>query len=121
MVELGHLKAQVNGPQGLALAIPSRTLYAATETGVFQYTIGWPVLPRFADYFDASDGPRLLGMVISLETEVDGFVSQYFEKGRLEEQSLASRRTAWQFMYGLLVDELHASLAPLPIGGEVSP
>jgi hypothetical protein len=119
-VELGHLEAQVNGPQGLALAIPSRTLYAATEAGVFQYTIGWPVLPRFADYYDASDGPRLLGTAISLGTEVDGYVSQYFEKGRLEDHSGESSDPAWQFMYGLLVDELHASLAPLPIGGDVS-
>jgi len=70
-VELGHLEAQVNGPQGLALAISSRTLYAATEAGVFQYTIGWPVLPRFAGYYDASDGPRLLGTAISLGTEVN--------------------------------------------------
>jgi hypothetical protein len=118
--EIDQLAAQVHGPQGLALAIPSHTLYAATDAGVYQTGISWPVLPRFAAYYDASDGLRLLGTPISLETNVAGYVSQYFEKGRLEDHSGDSPDPAWQFMYGLLVDELHSSLATLPIGGEVS-
>src|SRR5581483_3372799 len=85
--ELGHLGVRVNGPHGLALAIPSRTLYAATDAGVFQATIAWPVLPRFAEYYEAHDGYRLLGTAISLQTEVDGRASQYFEKGRLEDHT----------------------------------
>jgi hypothetical protein len=119
-VEIDHLDAQVHGPQGLALAIPSHTLYAATDAGVYQTAISWPVLSRFAAYYDAVDGLRLLGTAISLETSVDGYVSQYFEKGRLEDHTGESPDPAWQFMYGLLVDELHGSRAPLPIGGEIS-
>jgi hypothetical protein len=119
-VEIDHLDAQVHGPQGLALAIPSHTLYAATDAGVYQSAIRWPVLPRFTAYYDTCDGLRLLGTAISLETNVDGSASQYFEKGRLEDHTGESSDPAWQFMYGLLVDELHGSLAPLPIGGEIS-
>lgn len=35
--ELGHLAAQVVGPQGLALAASTQTVYAATGSGVYQY------------------------------------------------------------------------------------
>lgn len=118
--ELGHLAAPVNGPHGLALAIPSRTVYAATDTGVYQLTIAWPVLPSFQAYYAAHDGPRLLGTGISLQTTVTGHASQYFEKGRLEDHRGESPDPNWQLAYGLLVDELHGGLAPLPVGGDLS-
>ncbi len=118
--ELGHLGVRVNGPHGLALAIPSRTLFAATDAGVFQATIAWPVLSRFAEYYDAHDGYRLLGTAISLQIETGGHASQYFEKGRLEDHSGESPDPNWQLMYGLLVDELHGRLASLPVGGDRS-
>ncbi|HLH24982.1 MAG TPA: hypothetical protein VK066_20870 [Chloroflexota bacterium] len=119
-VELGDLAPRVNGPQGLGVVYPTRVAYAATEDGVYQYTIAWPALPAFAAYYDAYDGYRLLGTGISLEVDVDGRAAQYFEKGRLEDHAGESSDPNWQLLYGLLVDELHASLAPLPVGGDVS-
>jgi hypothetical protein len=119
--ELGHLQHAVVGPQGLALAVPSHTLYAATSAGIYQATITWPVLPRFADYYDAHDGYRVLGSAISLESRAGGYGSQYFEKGRLEDHTGESPDPNWQLMYGLLVDDLKAAGAPLPVGGDVSP
>ncbi|HEV2126120.1 MAG TPA: sialidase family protein [Chloroflexota bacterium] len=118
--ELGRLDRWVAGPHGLALSIPARTVYAATDAGVFQNTIAWPVLPRFQRYYDAYDGYRVMGTAISLESVVNGYYSQYFEKARLEDHSGESADPNWQLMYGLLVDELHNSLANLPVGGDVS-
>ncbi|MBI3972754.1 MAG: hypothetical protein HY332_15875 [Chloroflexi bacterium] len=119
-VELGDLDKWVMGSDRLALAIPSRTLFAATESGVYQNTIAWPVLPRFQWYYDAYDGYRLMGTAISLETVVNGSTSQYFEKARLEDHSGESSDPNWQLMYGLLVDELHNAKASLPVGGDES-
>jgi photosystem II stability/assembly factor-like uncharacterized protein len=119
-VEMGHLAPRVNGPQGLAVAYPTRLAYAATNDGVYQFTIAWPALPLFAPYYDAYDGYRLLGTGISLQVDVDGRAAQYFEKGRLENHAGESPDPNWQLMYGLLVDELHASLALLPVGGDIS-
>ena len=121
--EVGYLEPlaePVSGPQGLALALASRTLYAATGAGVYRCTIAWPVLPAFQPYYDAHDGYRLLGTAISLQAQAGGRSSQYFEKGRLEDHSGESPDPNWQLMYGLLVDELHASQAMLPVGGDVS-
>jgi hypothetical protein len=119
-VEMGHLGPRVNGPQGLAVAYPTRWAYAATDDGVYQYTIAWPPLDTFGPYYDAYDGYRLLGTGISLGLPVEGRTAQYFEKGRLEDHTGESPDPNWQLMYGLLVDELHAALAPLPVGGDVS-
>ncbi len=119
-VEMGHLAPRVNGPQGLSVAYPTRLAYAATDDGVYQYTIAWPPLPLFAPYYDAYDGYRLLGTGISLQLDIEGRAAQYFEKGRLEDHAGESPDPNWQFMYGLLVDELHTSLASLPVGGDVS-
>jgi hypothetical protein len=44
---------------------------------------------------------------------------QYFEKGRIEEHP-GEPNPAWRFQYGLLVDELAAAGAALPVGGDAS-
>ncbi|NBT94767.1 MAG: hypothetical protein EBT47_07160 [Chloroflexi bacterium] len=49
-----------------------------------------------------------------------GYFAQYFEKGRLEDQTGISQDPNWQFQYGLLVDELQTLRLSLPIGGEIS-
>ena len=86
-VELAGLEQRVNGPHGLALAIPSRTLFAANDCGVYQNPIAWTVLPRVRAYYDANDGYPLVGTAMSLQTEVQGRASQYFAQGRLEDHS----------------------------------
>jgi len=112
------------GSRGLALSVPSRTLFAAgiagEPAGVRRLTITWPATPRFLEHYESHDGYRLLGTGISLETVVGGYPSQYFEKGRLEDHAGESADPNWRLMYGLLVDELHAARSPLPVGGDVS-
>ena len=120
----GSAAPSVAGPRALQLAVPSRTLYAGgtadPANGVQQLTIAWPPIPPFAAHYADHDGLRLLGTGISLETDSGGHTSQYFEKGRLEDHAGESADPNWQRMYGLLVDELHTSRAPLPVGGDVS-
>lgn len=133
---LGALPQAVHQTRALALARQSHTLYAATDRGIYQYTIAWPVAPRFKAYYDAHDGYRVLGTAISLESvlgRIDGtYAVQYFEKGRMEDRSFETSDPNWQIMYGLLVDQLvgragenppgspYASASNLPVGGDVS-
>ncbi|MBU6286725.1 MAG: hypothetical protein ACKO2D_10190 [Chloroflexota bacterium] len=80
----------------------------------------WPIDSRFLRYYVERDGPRILGNTISPPTFFAGYFAQYFEKGRLEDQTGITPDPNWQFQYGLLVDELQTLRLPLPIGGEVS-
>ena len=121
---LGEALPLVAGSRGLALSLPSRTLFASTSAdqrqGVRQLTIAWPAAPRFGEHYQSHDGYRLLGTGISLESLVGGYPGQYFEKGRLEDHAGEAGDPNWWLMYGLLVDELHAARASLPVGGDVS-
>jgi hypothetical protein len=68
------------------------------------------------------DGPVVLGQAISPLTVFGGLPAQYFEKARLEDH-VATNTTgafAYDFEYGLLVDELAAAGAPTPVGGDAS-
>lgn len=80
----------------------------------------WPIDSRFLRYYVERDGPRILGNTISPPTFFAGYFAQYFEKGRLEDQTGITPDPNWQFQYGLLVDELQTLRLPLPIGGDVS-
>ncbi|HEX2326404.1 MAG TPA: hypothetical protein VHQ00_13480 [Chloroflexota bacterium] len=82
----------------------------------------YPVAPVFVNYYSLVDGPRTLGQAISPLLQVNGVPAQYFEKARLEDHR-ASNNTgnpAFDFEYGLLVDEMKAINSPRPIGGERS-
>ncbi len=81
----------------------------------------YAIAPGFRDYYDHYDGPRVLGRALSPPTAVNGVPVQYFEKGRLEDQSTGSADPNWQLQYGLLVDELQLAKADVPFGGDVSP
>lgn len=115
--ELGHLDRPI---MDLKLAVTSHIVYAATDTGIYQLSIQWPPVARFADYYQRHDGFRLLGNGISLELTLNGYPIQYFEKGRIEDHQAESSDPNWRFMYGLLVDELQQAQAKLPIGGDTS-
>lgn len=80
----------------------------------------WPIDTRFLRYYVERDGPRILGNTISPPTFFAGNFAQYFEKGRIEDQTGLTLDPNWQFQYGLLVDELQMLRLALPIGGEVS-
>jgi len=41
--ELGHLAPHVSGPDGLVLAVATQTLHAATDSGVYEFTLGGPL------------------------------------------------------------------------------
>jgi hypothetical protein len=53
---------------------------------------------------------------------VNGVAAQYFEKARLEDRRATNTtgNPAFDFEYGLLVDEMQAISSPRPIGGERS-
>ena len=82
----------------------------------------FPVDPLFAPYYALVDGPRTMGQAISPRLTVNGVAAQYFEKARLEDQR-ANNRTgnpAYDFEYGLLVDEMKAVNSLRPVGGDRS-
>lgn len=109
----------------LAWAPTTRTLYVGTQSGLLEYTVpdsGFPhtVNSAFRDYYDTHDGLRVLGGPISPGMSVGKYVAQYFEKGRIEDHTGESSDPNWQFMYGLLVDELQQGAVNLPVGGNAS-
>lgn len=80
----------------------------------------WPIDSRFLRFYVERDGLRILGNTISPPTFYAGHFAQYFEKGRLEDHTGESPDPNWQFLYGLLVDEMQLARVPLPVGGEQS-
>ena len=78
--------------------------------------------PVFVNYYSLVDGPRTLGQAISPLLQVNGVPAQYFEKARLEDRRSTNTtgNPAFDFEYGLLVDEMKAINSPRPIGGERS-
>jgi hypothetical protein len=78
-----------------------------------------PVAPAFAQFYAERQGLRVLGNTLAPPVVEGGVLAQYFEKGRIEEHP-SEPNPAWRFQYGLLVDELVAAAAPLPVGGDAS-
>lgn len=77
--------------------------------------------PQFQTYYNEVDGFRVLGRAISPLTSSGGRPAQYFEKARLEDFRDAFPNTpAYQFQYGLLVDEMKAVRSLAPVGGDAS-
>ncbi len=112
----------------LAYSPPRQTLLAATEAGLWQVSLAEPpappppaplIAPVFRSYYDSHDGWRLLGRALQGLSRTDGFPSQLFEKGRIEDHA-AERDPNWRVMYGLLVQDLIEARAPLPVGGDTS-
>lgn len=109
----------------LAWALTTRTLYLATAGGIWEFTVPetgfiFVVDPTFRDYYDTHDGMRILGSPLSSGGLKGGYFVQLFEKGRIEDHTGESADPNWQFMYGLLVDELQQVGANLPVGGDTS-
>ncbi len=79
-----------------------------------------PIDQRFEVFYAAQAGMRLLGrpMGDGMGVSPSGATEQYFEKGRLEYH--AHEPEGWRFQLGLLVDELIALMAAIPIGGDSS-
>lgn len=121
---LGDGPPSLRSASALALAASGRLLYAGTKDGVWQYVLPvaavWSVDARFVEYYRQHDGLRVLGRPISGPLILGGHYAQYFEKGRIEDHSAQTADKNWQFMYGLLVDELQQKLANAYVGGDVS-
>ncbi|HEX2916296.1 MAG TPA: GerMN domain-containing protein [Chloroflexia bacterium] len=64
------------------------------------------VAPPFRDYYNNHQGIRVLGYPLSGLIQVNGYDSQFFEKGRIEDHSKEVSNPAWKFMYGRLSAEL---------------
>jgi hypothetical protein len=77
------------------------------------------VAPEFEQFYVERQGLRVLGNTLGALRREAGAAVQYFEKGRLEEHP-DEPNPAWRFQYGLLVDELAASKAGIPVGGDAS-
>jgi hypothetical protein len=75
--------------------LPSQRLLAAPS-----------VDERFRAYYQQHQGLRLLGYPLTGLIEANGFVAQYFEKGRLEDHRAEQAGPEWAFMYGRLTAEL---------------
>ncbi|MGH2368643.1 MAG: hypothetical protein ACRDI2_10620, partial [Chloroflexota bacterium] len=95
-------------PAGSVLPLP-----AAVQVGAA------PVAAPFELFYAERQGLRVLGNTLATAQLENGMLAQYFEKGRLEEHP-SEPNPAWRFQYGLLVDELVAAGAPLPVGGDTS-
>lgn len=83
----------------------------------------YPTDPQFLDYYVRVDGARTLGGAISpVTTTQDGVPAQYFEKARLENRRATNRsgNPAFDFEFGLLVDEMKAVRSLRAVGGERS-
>jgi hypothetical protein len=83
----------------------------------------YPIDSQFQAYYNQIEGPRTLGGAISpVTTTVDGFPAQYFEKARLENRTAANRtgNAAYNFEFGLLVDEIKAVRSLQAVGGDAS-
>lgn len=81
----------------------------------------YDIAPQFQAYYDQVDGFRVMGRAISPLTSSGGRPAQYFEKARLEDWRDAFPSTpAYQFQYGLLVDEMKAVRSLAPVGGDAS-
>lgn len=61
---------------------------------------------RFAAYYAAHDGVRLLGYPLRPLSSIEGFPAQYFDKGRIEDHRGAERDPRWGIMFGRLTAEL---------------
>jgi hypothetical protein len=64
------------------------------------------VAEPFRDYYDQHQGIRVLGYPLTGLVEADGYVAQYFEKGRLEDHRSDSVAADWTMMYGRLAAEM---------------
>lgn len=75
------------------------------------------VAPPFEEYYRTHQGMRILGSPLGGQTTVNGYVAQYFEKGRLEDHRSEASTPAWGFMYGRLTAELLQSFPDRNVSG----
>lgn len=80
------------------------TLILALLPGVAR--AGHSIAEPFQAYYEQHQGMRVLGYPLTGLIEVDGHLSQYFEKGRLEDHRSEQAAPDWSFMYGRLAAEL---------------
>jgi hypothetical protein len=67
---------------------------------------GPTIAEPFRAYYEQHQGLRVLGYPLTGLVEADGYVAQYFEKGRLEDHGPERVAADWTIMYGRLAAEL---------------
>lgn len=108
-------------PQPVATSVsPQATATSPQAPPVWRPLNFYPVAERFESYYREVEGFRVMGRAISPLGAPTGLPSQYFEKARLEDHRLTETVPAWQYQYGLLVDELIAVRSLAPLGGDRS-
>ncbi|MDO8473473.1 MAG: sialidase family protein [Dehalococcoidia bacterium] len=120
-----QLESLAVGINELVLGSTDGPLLAATIDGVWSYALARanvePVVhKRFIGYYDSHDGQRILGSPIAFGANIGSILTQYFEKGRIEDHSQETADPVWQFMFGLLVDEMQRAGVAQPVGGASS-
>ena len=75
------------------------------------------VAEPFRAYYEQHQGLRVLGYPMTGLVETNGYLSQYFEKGRLEDHNAEPNDAAWDFMYGRLAAELIEQAGATSISG----
>ncbi len=98
------------------LCLPTGGIYAQThpqpETTIAADNA---IADSFTEYYWTYDGPRVLGYVQSVPLSINGYQSQYFEKGRVEDHSFETTDPNWQLMYGRLTVDLMEQYAWYPV------
>jgi hypothetical protein len=112
-------QATAVSPQSTAVS-PQATATSPQAPPMWRPIRFYPVAPPFQAYYDEVEGFRVMGRAISALGSPTGVQSQYFEKARLEDHRATETRPEWQFLYGLLVDELAAVRSLAPLGGDRS-
>lgn len=84
------------------LALISTLWQAGMGTAAASPTVAEP----FVAYYNQHQGLRVLGHPLSDLTQAQGYLAQYFEKGRIEDHRGEVQDPNWAFMYGRLTAEL---------------
>lgn len=90
-----------------------RPAHAEDNQVMPENAIGQP----FTQYYWRYQGPRVLGYVQSNPLDVNGYMGQYFEKGRIEDHTHEIADPVWALMYGRLTAELIESAPWFPVNG----
>jgi len=95
------------------LLLPPGTTYGQSAPVESEDIIADP----FVKHYWGHQGLRVLGYVHSHQMNANGYLAQYFEKGRLEDHSHETSDPNWALMYGRLTVELMEQASWFPVNG----
>lgn len=96
------------------LLLPGNAVYSQASTNAETDNV---IAQPFQQHYWRHQGPRVLGYVQSNPLEINGYLAQYFEKGRVEDHSHETTDPQWTLMYGRLTVELMEQAYWFPVNG----